>query len=58
MYFCKDVLDEGIASDDGRVKFEVVHIVHEESLWGWLEYTKDKSRGDGGLVVEVGCSVA
>ena len=50
MYFCKDVPDEGIVSDDGRVKFEVVHIGHEDSPWGWLEYSKDKSRGDGGCV--------
>ncbi len=49
VYFCKNT-SEGIASDDGLIRFEVVHIGHEESPWGWLEYTKDKSRGDGGCV--------
>lgn len=48
MYFCKPSPEgdaDEILSEDGRVKFEVVHIGHEGSPWGWLEYTKDKSRG-------------
>ena len=53
MYFCKPSPEEGVhgvVSEDGRVKFEVVHLGHEGSPWGWLEYTKDKTRGDKGYV--------
>lgn len=49
IYFCKNTT-EGIVSEDGGVKFEVVHIGNEESPWGFLEYGKDKTRGDNGYV--------
>ena len=49
MYFCKHSSD-GIVSEDGSVKFEVVDIGNDESPWGWLEYTKDKSRGQEGFI--------
>lgn len=49
MYFCKHSSD-GIVSEDGCVKFEVVDIGNDESPWGWLEYTKDKSRGQEGFI--------
>ena len=50
MYFCKHSPNDGIVSEDGRVKFDVVDIGPEESPWGWLEYTNDKTRGDKGYV--------
>lgn len=53
MYFCKPSPEDrvyGVVSEDGCVKFEVVHIGAEGSPWGWLEYTKDKTRGDKGYV--------
>lgn len=49
MYFCKHT-SEGIVSEDGRIKFDVMHIGHEESPWGFLEYAKDRTRGDNGYV--------
>ena len=53
MYFCKHSSEfrvDGVVSEDGRVKFEIVHVGHEGSPWGWLEYAKDKSRGKEGLI--------
>ena len=53
MYFCKHSSEfrvDGVVSEDGRVKFEIVHFGQEGIPWGWLEYTKDKSRGKEGLV--------
>ena len=35
---------------DGRIKFEIVSIGTDERPWGWLEYTKDKTRGKNGYV--------
>lgn len=50
MYFCKDSPEDGIVSEDGLVKFKIEHYGDGESPWGWLEYTKDKARGNDGYV--------
>lgn len=53
MYFCKHSSEfrvDGVVSEDGCVKFEIVHFGQEGIPWGWLEYTKDKSRGKEGLI--------
>ena len=50
IYLCKYDYYEGITSLDGRVKFGLVHFGNDESPWGWLEYTKDKTRGKNGYV--------
>lgn len=53
IYFCKhspEERDDGIVSEDGLVKFEIVSIGTDESPWGWLEYTKDKTKGDQGFI--------
>lgn len=56
IYFCKgpygggSLSGDSIISDDGRVKFEYIHFGTEDSPWGWLEYTQDKSRGENGLI--------
>ena len=50
IYLCKYDYEDGITSLDGRIKFEIVSIGTDESPWGWLEYTKDKTRGKNGYV--------
>lgn len=49
IYICKNS-SSGITSEDERVKFEIVYIGQEDSPWGWLEYTQDKTRGDNSLI--------
>lgn len=50
IYLCKYDYEDGITSLDGRIKFEIVSIGTDERPWGWLEYTKDKTRGKNGYV--------
>lgn len=49
MYICKRTSD-GIASEDGRVIFDIVYVGQEDSPWGWLTYAKDRTRGDNGYI--------
>lgn len=53
MYFCKHSSEfrvDGVVSEDGCVKFEIAHFGQEGIPWGWLEYAKDKSRGQEGRI--------